>query len=165
VTALIDQVAERARAHTVQHAIVVHAPETVVAAVDSVRLGQVLVNLVDNAIRYSPNGGTIDLEVTELAAVLRVTVTDHGIGVPPEHRPHIFDRFYQAHADSYLSGLGLGLYVSRQIVELHGGTLEAAFPVDGGSQFVVCLPLFRPVEPARTPTLPPPGTDPCPLVP
>jgi signal transduction histidine kinase len=71
-------------------------------------------------------------------------VRDHGLGIPPEHRPHIFDRFYQAHAGGPLTsmaGMGLGLYISRQIVELHGGTIDAEFPDDGGTRFVVMLPV------------------------
>ena len=68
---------------------------------------------------------------------------DHGVGVAAEHRAHIFDRFYQANAGGPLTsmaGMGLGLYISRQIVELHGGTIEAEFPDEGGTKFVVTLP-------------------------
>ena len=67
-----------------------------------------------------------------------------------EHRAHIFDRFYQAHVGGPLTsmaGMRLGLYISRQIVELHGGTIEAIFPDDGGAQFQVTLPR-RPITPA-----------------
>jgi two-component system sensor histidine kinase BaeS len=67
-------------------------------------------------------------------------VSDSGIGVPEEHRPHIFDRFYQAHAEHRLGGMGLGLYISRQIVELHGGRVEAEFPAAGGTRITVTLP-------------------------
>jgi signal transduction histidine kinase len=73
-----------------------------------------------------------------------LSVRDHGVGVPPEHRAHIFDRFYQAHAGGALTsmaGMGLGLYISRQIVELHGGSIDADFPDDGGTRFSVKLPL------------------------
>src|SRR5262249_38928327 len=102
-------------------------------------------NLVENAIRYSPDGGAIEIDVTRPSrGEVALSVTDHGVGIPPEHRPHIFDRFYQAHADSYLSGLGLGLFVSRQIVELHGGTLEATFPAEGGSRFIARFPAGPP---------------------
>src|SRR5262249_19229353 len=109
VTALVDRVAERARAHTDRHAIVVHAPEQVVVTIDPRRMAQVLTNLVENAIRYSPDGGAIEIEVTRpTRGEVALSVPAHGVGIPPEHRPYIFDRFYQAHADSYLSGLGLG---------------------------------------------------------
>jgi len=67
------------------------------------------------------------------------------VGVPPEHRAHIFDRFYQAQAGGPLTsmaGMGLGLYISRQIVELHGGSIRANFPPDGGTEFIVRLPAW-----------------------
>ncbi len=70
----------------------------------------------------------------------RVTGRVWGLGIAPGHRPHIFDRLYQAHAGSHRSGMGLGLYVGRQIAELHGGTLEAEFPLGGGSRFVLTFP-------------------------
>jgi len=72
---------------------------------------------------------------------VRLAVRDQGLGIPLAQRTHIFDRFYQAHASSHRSGLGLGLYISRQIVDLHGGRLEAEFPPEGGSLFVVSLPI------------------------
>ena len=65
---------------------------------------------------------------------------DHGIGIAAEHRAHIFERFYQSQPSDQRAGLGLGLYVSRQIVELHGGQIEAEFPDDGGTRMVVWLP-------------------------
>jgi two-component system, OmpR family, phosphate regulon sensor histidine kinase PhoR len=68
-----------------------------------------LVNLVNNAIKYSPDGGTIDIAVTQHGGTAQVTVRDHGLGIPPQHQGHIFDRFYQAHARSHRSGMGLGL--------------------------------------------------------
>jgi signal transduction histidine kinase len=71
-------------------------------------------------------------------------VRDRGVGVPLEHRAHIFDRFYQAHSGGPLTsmaGMGLGLYISRQIVELHGGDIKAEFPDGGGTQVIVSLPL------------------------
>jgi signal transduction histidine kinase len=68
-------------------------------------------------------------------------VTDQGIGIPVEFRSRIFDRFFQAHSTNYMSGMGLGLYLTRQIVELHGGQIEAEFPEEGGTRFNITLPL------------------------
>ena len=65
---------------------------------------------------------------------------DYGVGVPPEQREQLFERFHQAHGHGYGGGMGLGLYVSRGIVEQHGGRIWAEFPADGGSRFVVELP-------------------------
>jgi signal transduction histidine kinase len=113
--------------------------------VDPLRLEQVLSNLVGNAIRYSPQGGPIalTLAVDPGGATVRLAVRDRGLGIPAERRAHIFDRFYRAHADHHRSGLGLGLYISHEIVALHGGRLEAEFPADGGSRFIVTLPTQR----------------------
>jgi signal transduction histidine kinase len=102
----------------------------------------VLVNLLNNAIKYSPQGGEIDVDVSTKGNMVCITVTDHGIGIPLERRDRIFDRFYQAHAEGYHGGMGLGLYVSRQIAELHGGKLYAEFPDEGGTRFVLELPLL-----------------------
>lgn len=117
-----------------------HLPDHARAAVDPVRLEQVLANLVDNAVRYSPEGGAIAISVElENEDWVVLSVRDWGIGIPREHRAHLFDRFYQAHGASYRSGMGLGLHISREIVALHGGDIKAAFPADGGSQFRVRL--------------------------
>jgi signal transduction histidine kinase len=121
---------------------------------DRDRLEQVLHNLLENAVKYSPEGGevTVALEHVESGDV-RLTVTDRGLGVPPEHRPHIFDRYYQAHGGEHRSGMGLGLYVSRQIVERHGGRIEAQFPPEGGTRIVITLPAARDTAAEGTPPL------------
>ncbi|MDQ6674833.1 MAG: ATP-binding protein [Chloroflexota bacterium] len=115
--------------------------ERLQAAVDLPRMKQVMANLIDNAVRYSPQGGPIDISVgEEQDGTVVLSVRDRGLGIPEEHRAHIFDRFYQAHAVAYRSGMGLGLHISREIVLLHGGTITVAFPSDGGSHFTVRLP-------------------------
>jgi len=117
----------------------------VLARVDPVRTSQVLGNLIDNAIKYSPQRGEIVVEVTrEAPDQVQLSVTDHGLGVPPEHRPHLFDRYFQAHQEEHRSGMGLGLFVARQIVELHGGTIDAEFPDEGGTRIIVTLPAAGP---------------------
>jgi signal transduction histidine kinase len=139
---LVRGVAEAAEALSDRHAIAVRAEGAAIATVDPIRLEQVLTNLVDNAIKYSPDGGPIEIALTRPSpGEVAISVTDRGLGIPPEHRSRIFDRFFQAHAGNHYSGMGLGLYVSRQIVELHGGTLEADFPAEGGTRFVVRLPV------------------------
>ena len=100
-----------------------------------------VVNLLDNAVRYSPHGGTIDVEVSvPETETVRLSVTDQGIGIAPEHLPHIFDPYYQAHTNQHFGGLGLGLFITWQIVSLHGGRVETEFPPDGGTRFVVSVP-------------------------
>jgi signal transduction histidine kinase len=146
VSDLLRGIVEGARTQLKDHTLMARLPTELWAAIDPLRIEQVVTNLIDNAIKYSPEGGQIDvaLECVRVDDSLRITVRDRGVGVPPEHRAHIFDRFYQAHAGGALTsmaGMGLGLYISRQIVELHDGTIEAEFPDDGGTRFVVTLPL------------------------
>jgi len=118
-----------------------HLPVQAWAAVDPVRLEQVMSNLIDNAVRYSPDGRPIDVSIEpEQDEWVVLSVRDRGIGIPEEHRAQIFDRFYQAHGLNYRSGMGLGLHISREIVALHGGDITATFPADGGSWFTVRLP-------------------------
>jgi len=107
----------------------------------------VLGNLLDNAIKYSPHGSQIEITLTQPQAdLVEVSVRDHGIGIPPDRRDRLFERYYQAHGDGFASGMGLGLYVSRQILRLHDGDLRAELPDDGGACFVISLPSARSQE-------------------
>jgi PAS domain S-box-containing protein/excisionase family DNA binding protein len=145
LTVLVEQVVASMRARGATHPITVSAPPALEAQVDPLRLEQVLVNLLDNAIKYSPDASPIEVTVSRSAHddALEIAMRDHGLGIPPEKRARIFERFYQAHDSSFRSGLGLGLHISCEIVELHGGAITAEFPPDGGSCFVVRLPLSR----------------------
>jgi len=144
VRQLVENVVAAAAAETRRHEVVARLPDApLVAAVDEQKLAQVVTQLLENAVRYSYDGGLVEVELWEdrTAQQVCLAVRDHGVGIPPEHRPHIFDCYYQAHRGTYLSGIGVGLYVCRGIVELHGGRIEATFPEDGGSRFEVRLPL------------------------
>jgi signal transduction histidine kinase len=119
-----------------------HGVDHVRTALDPVRIEQVIANLLDNAVRYSPDGGPIEISVEVMHDDwIVLSVRDWGLGISEEHRAHIFDRFHQAHGVSYRSGMGLGLHISREIVALHGGEIMATFPADSGSQFTVRLPV------------------------
>jgi PAS domain S-box-containing protein/excisionase family DNA binding protein len=142
VVAVVEHVVSDARARGECHVISLAATHFLEAEVDPLRLEQVLRNLLDNAIKYSPEGGAIEVGVSRsMHDALEIAIRDYGPGVPPEKRALIFERFFQAHGNGHKSGLGLGLYVCRKIVELHGGDITAEFPSDGGSRFVVRLPL------------------------
>ena len=126
---------------------------------DPVRLHQVLVNLLTNAVKYTDRGGCIWM-VVELSSVgLTVTVRDTGIGIEAESLPHVFDLFHQGAAPECetQSGLGIGLALVRWLVELHGGSVMACSEGPGkGSEFVVRLPTVR--RAAATPAVLAPGT-------
>ena len=117
-------------------ALVVEGAGDVEVEVDRVRIGQVLANLLSNALRHTPAGGTVAVRTrsNERAVDIEVTDTGPGIGSPPER---VFERFQRA-ADS--GGTGLGLTIARQLVEAHGGTLTAANVPSGGARFTVRLP-------------------------
>jgi signal transduction histidine kinase len=147
--ALVAQIVTTADTWSERHPVTLHAPASLGAEVDPLRLEQVLTNLLDNAVKYSPEGGPIEVVLTQpTSTLIELSVRDRGLGIPPEQRDAIFERYYQAHARGHRSGLGLGLYVSRQIVELHGGEIHADFPPDGGTRFTVRLPLAPPEPPA-----------------
>jgi len=140
VTALVEGVVELARLKDPSRPVAIQASGSIQANVDPLRLEQVLTHLLDNAAAYSPAGAPIEIALHLTPTALSLAVTDHGIGIPPEHRTHLFERFYRAQPESYQSGLGLGLFLSRQIVEQHGGTLTVDFPEAGGSRFRIQLP-------------------------
>ena len=121
------------------HVANVHGALTVRA--DRGRLAQVLQNLLTNAIKYSPDGGAITVTVERQDDRARVSVVDSGIGIPSDALDHIFDRFYRApNAGLYTySGLGLGLYVAREIMTHHGGTLTVQSEEGKGSTFMIEL--------------------------
>lgn len=105
-------------------------------------LRTVLDNLLRNAIRFSPRGETVSVEGRVDAEWLVITVRDRGPGIPPDVLPHIFDRFVQARDEQHRGrGHGLGLSIAMGITEMHGGTISASTPPEGGSEFCVRLPL------------------------
>jgi signal transduction histidine kinase len=139
VTVVADVVA-MARARDDRRTIRVQAPPRLVGRVDSLRLEQVLTNLVDNALKYSPIDAPIEVELGETPdGSVRLAVSDRGPGIPERVRLSIFDRFYRAEGALGVDGVGLGLFVSREIVLLHGGRIEVEDRPGGGTRFVVTL--------------------------
>ncbi|MDT4895347.1 MAG: hypothetical protein QOH25_424 [Acidobacteriota bacterium] len=112
---------------------------------DPDRLQQIIWNLLTNAIKFTPKGGRVQLRFERIESHVEITISDTGQGISPELLPHIFDRFRQFDSSSTRrhSGLGLGLSIVRQLVELHGGTVEAESPGEGeGTTFRVILPMI-----------------------
>ena len=119
-------------------------PSVVGAWCDSVRIQQVVWNLVSNAIKFTPKGGRVDVRLTREGSSIQLRVDDNGQGISAELLPHVFDRFHQADSSTRrkFAGLGLGLSIVKHIVEAHGGTVEAKSPGTGkGSTFTVRLPI------------------------
>ncbi|MGI9106093.1 MAG: ATP-binding protein [Pyrinomonadaceae bacterium] len=113
---------------------------------DDARLQQVVWNLLTNAVKFTPNGGRVEVRLERINSHVEVTVSDSGRGIDPKFLPHVFDRFRQADQTTTRShgGLGLGLSIVRQLVELHGGTVYVESEGAGrGATFVVQLPLMN----------------------
>jgi signal transduction histidine kinase len=116
---------------------------SIVVQGDPVRLGQVLTNLLSNAVKYSPAGGPVDVMLTASPDLATIEVVDHGIGIPEEERADVFSPFRRASTAvaAAIEGTGLGLYITRRIVEAHGGSIRLVETPGGGSTFEVTLPL------------------------
>lgn len=110
---------------------------------DLARLRQIIVNVLGNAVRYTPSGGTVEVVLTTSTGDAHLKIADTGIGIAPDDLPHIFDRFFRADkARTHVEGgTGLGLAIARWSAEAHGGRIEAASHLDVGSTFTVTLPL------------------------
>lgn len=109
---------------------------------DKIRLKQIVLNLGDNAVKYTPVGGRVEVELSTDGQRANLRVSDSGIGIDPQHLPHIFDRFYRVDASrAGADGTGLGLAIVKRIVELHGGTVHVESTPAAGSTFTVSLPL------------------------
>ncbi len=147
---LVRESTEAAQAATEQHVINLDMPENLELVGDAGQLDQVLTNLLSNAIKYSPGGGLIEVRLEQTETEARLFVRDYGIGVPIADRELLFERFHRANnvADYRISGFGVGLYISHQIIVRHGGRIwleDASNSIEAevgkGSLFVVALPL------------------------
>jgi CheY-like chemotaxis protein len=146
----IDAVTPAADAKGVRLETVVDPHATPVSG-DPERLQQVFWNLLSNAVKFTGRGGRVQVRLGRINSHLEVSVADTGIGISPEFLPHVFERFRQADASIARTrgGLGLGLSIARQLVEMHGGTIEAASGGLGqGATFTVKLPMMI-VHPTR----------------
>jgi PAS domain S-box-containing protein len=143
--AVVRTAVQEAEPMLTQHMLHLHCPDApLFVNGDELRLYQVLHNLIGNAIKYSPHGGSIAVSVVAEATTVRVAIRDQGIGIPAEALPHLFHRFYRAPngEQEQISGMGLGLFVVKQLVTLHGGSVEVTSQEGQGSTFTVVLPLL-----------------------
>jgi predicted ATPase/signal transduction histidine kinase/tRNA A-37 threonylcarbamoyl transferase component Bud32 len=131
-----------------QCALSIQASAPVNGRWDGSRLDQVVTNLLSNAIKFGP-GNPIEISVSAEAGVARLAVRDHGIGISPELQERIFNRFERAVPAKHYGGLGLGLYISRRIVEAHGGSIRVESQPGAGATFTVELPCAGPPEVAE----------------
>ena len=136
------------------HRFVLHLPdEPLAASADREKLGQILMNLLDNAVKFSPNGGTVTVEAHRRAGRVEVRVVDEGQGIPEDERERIFSKFHRGDgAPRSQSGAGLGLFIARGLVRAMGGRIWVDSAEGGGSSFAFELPLAEAVETEPEPT-------------
>lgn len=149
---LAEAAVRQMQSGTTRHQLSVEGPGAVFVEADHDRIQTVLLNLLDNAIKYSPLGGPVEVCVTSAGGEACVHVRDHGLGIPQEHQERLFQAFYQvAPMVSPTSGLGLGLYISREIVVRHGGRIWFETEPGKGSTFAFSLPLAANAEATELP--------------
>ncbi len=112
--------------------------------IDAVLMEQVLVNLIENVVKYTPPGSPVDIGAQSFSPGFRLTIADYGPGIPAGQESKIFDKFYRGTTESDQSGVGLGLALCKAIVEAHGGTIQASNRIGKGAEFVIELPLREP---------------------
>jgi signal transduction histidine kinase len=126
--------------------ITLHSPVPLRMRGDPDRIAQIISNLLDNAIKYSPPRSPIDVSVAVIGDEAQVHVSDHGVGVPDDERGLLFAPFFRTTRTREITGTGLGLHISRKIAELHRGRLWLESSGPGGSVFALALPLDRPAD-------------------
>jgi PAS domain S-box-containing protein len=150
--ALIEHVIHLTQA---AHRVALHVPVRPIEVLgDPYRLEQLIGNLLENALKYSPDGGTIHISLESRGELVLMSVSDPGIGIPADQQKHLFERHFRARNVSTQSygGLGLGLYICRDIVARHGGSIWVESEVGRGSTFYVALPTLQASRAAGEPT-------------
>ena len=149
---LIAPIVEMMDRFSERHPVVLHVPDrAVIVMADADRLQTVIENLVNNAIKYSPDGGAVEVSVALETEQAVIRVRDYGIGISPDALPRVFDRTYRApEATAHAPGLGLGLSIAAQIVQRHGGRIDAAAAPGSGTLVSVQLPLASQHDPGET---------------
>jgi two-component system sensor histidine kinase KdpD len=110
-------------------------------SVDFGLIVQTLVNILDNALKYSPSDSPIDIKARQVGREMRIEIADRGIGIPPQDLSHVFDKFYRIQSPDNVMGTGLGLSICKGIVEAHGGRIVAENRPGGGTIIRMVLPV------------------------
>ncbi|WP_437771265.1 sensor histidine kinase [Arthrobacter sp. KNU40] len=145
-------VSARAQADAAHVGLVADVPAPLWANADPLRLGQALDNLVSNAIKYSPGGGLVTIRAERNDGWVQLEVKDTGMGMTTDESARIFTRFFRTNAarQAAIPGVGLGLSITKSIVERHGGSISCSSEPGSGSTFTVALPAGQPQEPSQT---------------
>lgn len=141
LTETTRDVVEQQQSTTARHVIISAAQKPILGNWDCERLSQALSNLINNAIKYSPDGGEINVRLAETGKEVTVSVSDQGIGIVPEDIPQLFQPFSKLYREQRIKGTGLGLYITKAIVEAHGGRIWVESEIGKGSTFYFSLPI------------------------
>ena len=129
-------------------------PASATILADRIQIERLVSNLLSNAIKYTPAGGTVRAVLHNEGASIKLIVEDTGVGISPEHLPHIFDRFYRVPSSDPEKGLGLGLSFVAWIVKAHDGTIDVESELHKGTRVIIQLPVGDlPPAPVETPEL------------
>ncbi|MFA6610673.1 MAG: ATP-binding protein, partial [Candidatus Omnitrophota bacterium] len=120
--------------------LILKAGERILMNADEGQLKTAFLNLLDNAVKYTPESGNIDVTVERKMSMARITIHDSGVGIPKKEIRHIFDRFYRVEKSRNSSGFGLGLSIARSIIEAHNGTIEVKSNASQGTAFIIKIP-------------------------
>jgi signal transduction histidine kinase len=145
---VVEEVVDAIQLTTSRHRIVIEGGVALPVAGDRERLGQAFTNLIANAVKYSPNAEQVVVRVADRGGSVTVDVEDFGIGINQDDQTRIFDRFYRVSSprERTFPGLGIGLYITSQIIHRHGGSIDVTSAEGQGSVFRVTLPVAVPVN-------------------
>ena len=138
IGACLEQLKDKIGSRNIKIAISKDMPEV---AVDFPYMLKAFLNVIDNSLKYSPDGSPIEIEASCIGDRVRVSVRDHGYGIPREDLGRIFDKFYRVHRAQNIMGTGLGLSISKNIIEAHGGRISAESIFGKGAAFIIELPV------------------------
>jgi two-component system phosphate regulon sensor histidine kinase PhoR len=126
----------------------VQARRPVIVEADEAQLSQILVNLIDNGLRFTPEGGAVTIQLDVEDGHAKIDIADTGIGIPYKDLPFIYERFFVADRSRArgISGAGLGLSIVKQIVETHEGTIDVQSVLDAGTRFTIRIPMIARVS-------------------
>jgi two-component system sensor histidine kinase KdpD len=141
VGAALEQLGSRASTRSINIDIPAEMPYI---SVDFGLIVQTLANILDNAMKYSPPDSPIEIKARQLDGDIHIEITDHGVGIPEQDLPHVFDKFHRIKRPDNVAGTGLGLSISKGIVEAHGGHIKAEKGTDGGTIIRLTLPVGGP---------------------
>jgi PAS domain S-box-containing protein len=145
MAALVKEAEEESLATVTSHRVEFKPVEFTPVEADHDKIVQVLTNFINNAVKYSPKDSTIQVTCVTENGTAYVSVTDEGMGIAPKDQPHVFDRFYRVESErmTTIKGFGIGLYICKEIIERHGGSIGVKSELDKGSTFWFTLPVRR----------------------